>query len=70
MNEEDARNMDSSELFERFFLETVRYRENLLGLKEGSPYHSASEINISIQEKYVERTKFLRKEIDRRVPRI
>jgi len=66
-SEENVRDIDSSELLERFVLETIIYRERLLEHNKGSPYHSVEEINKGMKERYMKRTKLLREELDRRL---
>ena len=54
------------ELLELFFNETITYRNSLLKGDNGSPYHSAAQINENIREEYMKRTKPLRDELKRR----
>lgn len=55
-----------SELVERLVQETITYRKNLLSGDNGSPYHSVTQINKSMTERYMKKTKPLRDELDRR----
>ena len=55
-----------SKLVEKLIQETITYRNSLLKGDNGSPYHSAAQINENIREEYMKRTKPLRDELDKR----